>query len=420
MLRANLTRGVAHFAYTPLLALAAAISFGKLIVYAALIDVVQFGALGKMLLVSTLFGMVGGLGLYLVASRELPALLVNGRARRGIALLAQSAWVTTLTAGAGLLCVLSGIDLFALSTCETALGLLHGWLQQLFMYAAFDNRSRLALMEYARDLLLRALLCAGVGAAAAGAGFGAAGVIVGEAIATAVVGGWMVGEILRRATVRWCWLPRLAGRRLGRLPWRASLLLLAGSLAAFASFNLDRWIAAEVLSREAFGQYAFAWIALLAAQSVQMLVNSGLLPLQARRAASGHPASAIRLTLLASGAMLAVSSVAGAIGGLLAVYSVERWLPNYAAAVSLLPVLIGAAVLRVSDFWSSLLVVQKRESELLAVQLGSVAVSGLGFAAWIWSTGEAPKGVSIGWLALATASLSSIGSAVIALGRARR
>ncbi|MDW8258575.1 MAG: hypothetical protein RML32_03950, partial [Gammaproteobacteria bacterium] len=83
-LRATLIRGVAHFAYMPLLALAAAISFGKLVVYAALIDIEQFGVLSKMLLVSTLFGMVGSLGMHSIASREVPALFARGRTRRGL------------------------------------------------------------------------------------------------------------------------------------------------------------------------------------------------------------------------------------------------------------------------------------------------------------------------------------------------
>ncbi|GAB4468392.1 MAG: hypothetical protein OHK0044_09770 [Burkholderiaceae bacterium] len=416
-MRVTIARGVAHFSYAPLLALAAAISFGKLIVYAALIEVAQFGALGKMLLVSTLFGMVGGLGLYLVASRDLPALLVAGRERRALALLAQGAWVTTLTAVAGLACALLGFELFDLSPRELMLGLLHGWVQQLFMFAGFDNRSRLALMDYARDLFVRAFLCATAGAAAATAQFGAAGVIVAETVVTALLGAWMVQGVLCRAKARWRWLPGLALRRLGALPWRASLVLLAGSLAAFASFNLDRWLAAEVLSREAFGQYAFAWIALLAAQSVQTLVNSGLLPLLARRAATGQAGGAVRLTLLMSAALLVAATLAGAASWLAAAYAVERWLPKYAAALPILPLLVAAAILRVSDFWSSLLVVQKREDELLAVQSGSVVVSVLGLGTWVWVTGEPPTGPALASLALLTASFSLFGSAVMALRR---
>lgn len=416
-MRATIARGVAHFSYTPLLALAAAASFGKLIVYAGLLDVALFGALGKMLLASTLFGMVGGLGLYLVAGRDLPALLVAGRARRAVALLAQGAWVTTLTAAVGLLGAGFSVALFDLSAGELAFGLLHGWLQQLFMFAAFDNRSRLALIDYARDLLVRALLCAGAGAAAAVLGLGAIGVVVAEAAATALVGAGMTRGILRRARVRWRWLPRLASRRLARLPWRASLVLLAGSLAAFASFNLDRWIAAEVLDREAFGQYAFAWIALLAAQSVQMLVNSGLLPLVARRSATGQAGGALRLTALISGALLAAASLAGVVVGLVAAYAVERWLPKYAAALPLLPPILAAAALRVSDFWSSLLIVRKRENALLAAQTAGVIVCLAGFAVWKRSMGMPATPLALAWLAFAAALLSLLGSATLALRR---
>lgn len=418
-MRATVARGVAHFSYTPLLAVAAAISFAKLIVYAGLLDVAQFGALGKMLLVSTLFGMVGAWGLYLVASRDLPAFLVTGRARRAVALLAQSAGVTTLTAGVGLLGASVGVGLFDLSAVELGFGLLHGWLQQLFMFAGFDNRGRLALIDYARDLFARAMLCAGSGAAAAALGAGAAGVIGAEAAATALVGAWMIRGVLRRARVRWRWLPRLSMRRLAHLPWRASLVLLAGSLAAFASFNLDRWMAAELLDREAFGQYAFAWIALLAAQSVQMLVNSGLLPLLARRSATGQAAGAVRLTLRMSAALLAAAGLAGVAAGIGAAFAVERWLPKYAAALPLLPPIIGAAVLRVADFWSSLLIVQKRENELLAVQTGGVIVCLAAFAAWSRLNAEPITPVALAWLACATALLALVGSAAIALARPR-
>lgn len=418
-MRATIVRGVAHFSYTPLLGLAAVVSFGKLIVYAGLLDVVQFGALGKMLLVSALFGMVGGLGLYLIAARDLPALLVAGRARRAVALLAQSAWVTTLTVGVGLFGAAFGVGFFDLSATELGFGLLHGWLQQLFMFAGFDNRSRLALIDYARDLLVRALMCACAGAAAAVLTFGAVGVIVAEAAATALVGAWMMRAVLRRACVRWPWLPRLATRGLKQLPWRASFVLLAGSLVAFASFNLDRWIAAEVLDREAFGQYAFAWIALLAAQSVQMLVNSGLLPLLARRSAAGQADGAVRTTLRVSAALLVAACVAGIVVGFVATFTTERWLPKYAAALPLLPPIIGAAALRVSDFWSSLLIVQKREIELLAAHGVSVIVCLAGWVFWTWSIGEPATPIVLAWLAFATALLTLLGSAALALRRPR-
>jgi O-antigen/teichoic acid export membrane protein len=416
-MRATIARGVAHFSYTPLLAAAAAVSFGKLIVYAGLLDVAQFGALGKMLLVSTLFGMVGGLGLYLVASRDLPALLVVGRARRAVALLLQSAWVTTLTAAVGLLGAYLGIGLFDLSSIELALGLLHGWMQQLFMFMGFDNRSRLALVDYARDLLVRALLCAGVGAAAAVLGSGAVGIILAEAAATALAVAWLTRGVVRRAQVHWRWLPRLATRGLVRLPWRSSFVLLTGSLVAFASFNLDRWIAAETLDREAFGQYAFAWIALLAAQSVQMLVNSGLLPLLARRSAMAQGGGAVGLTFRTSAALLAAACVVGVVAGVAVTLTVERTLPRYAAALPLLPPIIAAAALRASDFWSSLLIVQKRENELLAVQTFSVIVCLAGFALWTRLNGGSPEPIALAWLACATAALSLTASAAIALGR---
>ena len=61
------------------------------------------GALGQMLLVSAVFGMVASLGLQSVVSRDLPALIAGRRERRGLRLLAQTIAVAMWIA---LLCLL--------------------------------------------------------------------------------------------------------------------------------------------------------------------------------------------------------------------------------------------------------------------------------------------------------------------------
>lgn len=412
-MRATIARGATMFSYTPLLGFAVAVSFGKLIVYAKLVTVAQFGALGQMLLVSAAFGMGASLGLQSVASRDVPALLAHGREQRGMRLLAQTIAVASWIALLSLLAAATGLSLFDLTAEELMLGVIHGWAQLTFLTLAFESRSRLDMMRYARDMAGRNTAIAVAGAVVAGLGFGARGVVLAE-IAGTLLFCIVIGRFaLARARVGLRWLLRALAVHRSRLPWRAALLMCAGALVMFASFNVDRWIAAETLPRDAFGVYAFGWLALLAAQSVQGLLNSGLLPLLARRRADSLEASAYRLTVLVSTALL--------VGGISAVlptawmltWIVEHWMPQYAEVGSLWLPLLLAAVFRVSDFWSSLLLVVEREGRLLAAQSAAVGATCLGYLAWLVFGTGGPTPVSLAWLAVAAAVLSHASSAAM-------
>lgn len=412
-MRATIARGATMFSYTPLLGVAAAVSFGKLIVYAKLVTVAQFGALGQMLLVSAAFGMGASLGLQSVASRDVPALFARGLERRGVRLLVQAiavaSWIALLT----LLGAAAGLSLFDLTAEELMLGVVHGWAQLAFLTLAFESRSRLELMRYARDMAARNAAIAVLGAVVAGFGFGARGVVLAEIAGTLAFCIVIGRSVLARARVGSRWLRHALAVHRSRLPWRAALLMCAGTLVMFASFNVDRWIAAETLPRDVFGLYAFGWLVLLAAQSVQGLLNSGLLPLLSRRRAVALEASAYRLTALISAALL--------VGGLSAVvptasmlaWTVEHWLPQYAEARPLWLPLLLAAVFRVSDFWSSLLLVVEREGGLLAAQSAAVATACLGYLAWLAVGAGGPTPVSLAWLAVAAAALSHASSAAM-------
>jgi O-antigen/teichoic acid export membrane protein len=412
-MRATIARGAILFSYTPLLGLAATVSFVKLIVYAKLVTVAQFGALGQMLLVSAVFGMAASLGLQSVASRDVPALFARGLERRGVRLLVQTIAVASWIAVLGLLAAAAGLPLFDLTVEELMLGVFHGWVQLAFLTLASESRSRLDMMRYARDMAARNTAIAAAGAVFAGLGFGARGVIVAEVAGTLLFCVLVGRAVLARSRVGLRWLLRAMSLRQSRVPWRAALLMLAGALVMFVSFNVDRWIAAETLPRHAFGVYAFGWLALLAAQSVQGLLNSALLPMLSRRRAVSLEASAYRLTVLVSAALLvgglsAVLPTAWALGR-----AVEHWLPQYAEARALWLPLLLAAVFRVSDFWSSLLLVIEREGLLLTAQSAAVAVACLGYAISLNAGMCGLTPVSLAWLAFAAAVLSHASSAAM-------
>lgn len=419
-MRTTLSRGARHFSYVPLLGLAALVSFAKLLIYAQLTGVESFGSLSKMLLVSTAFGMVGSLGLQAVASRDLPALFARGRARRGLWLLARTAALTTLVAAIGLVAVLLGTRMFDLSPQELALGLVHGWSQQLFLLAAFESRSRLAMTRYARDMLARSASVALAGAAAAGLGAGATGIALVEILLTMLFVALTAQRALRLANLTWGWLFGAARVDAAPMPWTRALTLLASTIAIFLSLNVDRWIAAEVLPKPAFGQYAFAWLALVVAQSFQSLLNSSLLPLLAQRRAHGQEASAYRLTRLLTFGLLLTGGTALAPVLWMLNYAVESWMPQYSAALPLMLPLLLASLFRLADFWSSLLIVIERESTLLAGQASALLAVLVGYGLYLHATASAPTSLSLAWLAMASAFASHGASAASVMQATRR
>ncbi|MCX7902367.1 MAG: hypothetical protein N2483_08825 [Burkholderiaceae bacterium] len=407
-LRATLIRGVAHFAYMPLLALAAAISFGKLVVYAALIDVGQFGVLSKMLLVSTLFGMIGSLGMQAIASREVPALFARGRTRRGLQQLVDASAVTTAVAAASLLLPAGGVSVLGLHGADYIIGVLHGWAQLLFLIAASESRSRLAMKRYAIEMAGRAACIAIGGIVAAAFGLGARGIALTETVGTLALVTILTNAALARAQIKpsvRCLMRRILadGRN---LPWRAALTLLLGSGVLFVSMNLDRWIAAEILKSEDFGAYAFAWIVLIAAQTIQSLFNSGLQPLLAQRNASGSSGRVFQAAAAVSLSMLAVCVALALPSAWVAGWLTQRWVPQYASSTSLMLPLFLAAALRAADFWPTFLVVTRREGRWMAAQVAATVLSVAGYAVWVYASAVQPTAESLAWLATANGFLT--------------
>ena len=414
------SRAISHLSYTPLLGTAAAISLVRVLFYAALMDVDQFGLTSQLLLVSGLFGLFGNLGTQLVAHRDVPRLLHLGRSREAVSLIAQSTYVTVLVA---VLCFplgWLGLPLFNLTPIELALALIHGLATQVFATFVIESKSRLAMMQYARDMFIRAMLITVAGSWVAYRGWGGVGVIAAEALLTLAVLPFLAVSILANNNVPWSDIGRMAAPAHRELPWRASLILLAGSLIAYASFNLDRWFAASSLNRFEFGQYAFAWIPLMAAQSLQFLLNAGIFPLLARHGLEAPAWRALRLAAQVSLAILAIGIIAAVIAWFLAPPIIAAWLPKYSAALPLLGPLIAAAVFRISDFWSSFLIAAKFEWVLLKVQTVVLGLVLLGWIGLISIMGLRMTPESLAWLAFVAAATTHAASAVSAVVMVKR
>jgi O-antigen/teichoic acid export membrane protein len=419
-LRALVTpRRLRQLWYMPLLALAMALMLLRLLLMARLFDVNAFAVYSAGLLVSSSFCMLACLGLQPILQRELPVMIVRGRERPGSVLVAQCLLVAVACAALGMAAAISGASVAGLMPAQLALGLLHGLSQQAFVIATVESRSRGEPLRFARQNFERSLAVLAGGVLAAGVS-GSAGLtlLTEAALSLALTAGLLWPQFKVRglgAGATW----RLALRRLPHAAWSSAGTLLAVGAIGFVLINLDRWVAAQVLPAPGFATYAFAWLVLMVAQSVQMVINASLYPLLARRFASGGRATAFRIAAQASLGLLAGAAVAALPLWALLDWAIARWFGHYAEARALLPAFLAIAALRVSDFWSSFMMIVGLERPLLLLQLAGGAVA---VGAW-WGTRPAAPGaglLDIAWLAVLLTSTGYVAAAGAAWAAARR
>ena len=361
--------------YVPLLVLAMALMMLRMLVMARLVDVPTFAEFSGGMLVSATFCMLGCLGLQSMLQREWPVNLVRRQELRALVRAAQCAIVAAACCALGLLAAGLGLKVAGMSPALLAVGLLSGLSQQLFLIATVESRSRGEALRFSLQNLLRAVAALGLSVlVAVTTGSALAALAVDALVTIALSAGYFQRSL---AHVKWSALAVgvLALRRLRRVQWRSALTLMVVMVVGFALLNADRWVASEVLGTIGFAHYSFAWIVLSIAQSAQVVINASMYPMLARRFAEHGRGVAFRVCLRACVALLVLGAVAAVPLGLLLDFSVRRWYPQFVDATALLPIFLAIAVLRVSDFWSSFLLITGFESRLLRLNV-AVAIGG--------------------------------------------
>ena len=409
--------------YVPLLSSAMALMLARMFVLAKILSVSAFAAFSKGTLVSTTFTMLGCLGLQALLQRELPVQFVRGRETAGHVLLAQCVIVAVACAIVGQVLALLGLAAPAIPAWIVSIGVLHGLSQQLFLVATVDSRSRGDPLRFARQSLVRGALVFVASATVASATHSAGWTLAAEAT---------LSIFLSQVALRETWVRRsrpvaavfiLALRRLGHIKWSVALALLAVALVTFVGLSADRWIAARALPQDAFALYAFAGTVLLVAQALQLVVNASVYPYLARQFARQGSGTAFRLCVRVSLGLLVVGALLVAPAIWVADFFVHRWFVSYIGALAIMPLFMYVSVLRLSDFWSSYLIIVGAERRLLLVNIIAIIVGAGGWVAWFWpmeSIALAP--LQIAELAAALAVSAYAGGAIAAWRafRARR
>ena len=409
-IRLWVSQGFTHFRYTPILGFAALLGLIRLGVYAHLLNVDEFGLLSKLLLISSFFCVGGSFGFQLLAARDVPAMFAVGRYRKGVIILGKAGIVTSATALALCLIPLLGVSLLGLSAMAFMFSVLHGWGQQIFMFVVIDSRSRLEMMRYSNQILVRTVSSFSGVVIVAVIGGGAISIVVVELVITVLLTTRMINHLLHTTLLSVPVFVRLSKKGFNKEEWHVATVLFAGAILSFLSISADRWLAADRLSGEEFGLYSFAWISLVAALSIQALLNAGLFPLIARRQAVGSNAKAFRITAIVSGGLLIVGLITAFTANALATWAIPRWYPQYINALPLLPPLLLAAAFRVSDFWSSYLIVIHWHNILLKTQFLLVLIP---FLYYWWLRSEESSWMQVPYNFSVIALYLAIGSYIL-------
>jgi O-antigen/teichoic acid export membrane protein len=368
--------------YVPLLGTAMALMLVRVLLMARLLDVEGFAQFSAGLLISSSYSMLACLGLHSMLQRDLPVLLVRGQERRGVVLMAQCILVSLLLGTIGGLAALAGLSVAGLTPTLVAIGALHGLSQQVFLIVTVESRSRGHPLRFASQMMVRSASVVTVGLLAAVAFESAAAAIIAEALVSLALAQFSLGAVFRRASISALSAYRVGFRRMRSVHWRSALAFLSVSMMAFVMLYVDRWIAAEVLNPRLFALYAFAWTVLMVAQSLQMIVNASVYPLIARRFASHGAGTAFNISLRMSVLALVAGSVLAVPVWWLFDLCVRRWLSAYAPAGELIALFVAVAILRVSDFWTSFLMIVGLEARLLALNISVAAGASVIWILW--------------------------------------
>lgn len=357
--------------YVPLLATAMLLMMFRPLIMARIFDAPEFAKYSAGLLISSTFCMLGCFGLQSLLQRQMPMDITLGRERSGLLLLVQAIVV-------GLMCALvlmglqGGVSEFSLGGLTGAgvvVGIVHGLSQQLFVLATVESRSRGEPLRFSYQNLARASLVV-IGAALSAWFFRSpTTALLTEALLSFFVTWLIFRGLLKKVRLSGILLLRLAGRNLTKVPWRSALALLGVMVVGFSLVNADRWLAASLLHPNVFANYALAWVLLTAAQSVQTIINSSVYPALAKRYAKKGRSDSFDLAVKVSLSLLGSGLFVGWPAILILNWGISRWFPDYLAARALVPVFVAIGVLRLSDFWSSHLIIVGQERLLLIVNV---------------------------------------------------
>lgn len=398
--------------YVPILATAMGLMLFRLVIIAHLLPVSEFGAYSAGLLVSSSFCMLACFGLQSLLQRDLPIMIVRQRERAGGVLLMQCVLVTVAAALLGLFVLYAlGGSLVGLSKVGMCIAILHGASQQLFTVATIDSRSRNLPVRFARQNLERAVALVLVGPVVIWLGGNSPTILVSEAVLTFLLSGHLLLEKFRSGKFAFVAALHLAWIRLPKVQWTSALTLLVVSVLSFLILNVDRWIATQWLSASLFGQYAFAWTLFSVAQSIQLIVNASVFPLLSQRYANYGRKKSFKFAASISLSFMVISIIVSIFCYFVLVEIITAYFFKFSIAINVIPIFLLAISFRISDFWSSFMIVNREERKIFITLVFNIILI---IAIWIIYLEFDVKNITIISIAVLSLIVSVINYVILA------
>ncbi|GAA0556690.1 hypothetical protein GCM10008997_00810 [Halomonas salifodinae] len=300
---------------------------------------------------------------------------VAGEEHSSFVLLFQSIFVALFLALLGVSLSFTEVSIAGLSGSFLAVSIIHGLSQQIFVLATVESRSRGEVLRFSWQNIVRAVLVVGVAGGFAWHIRSPSLTLLVEAVLSLFLGFRIVVGGIKRSPYELCYLFFFSFKKISKVRWVDSLLLMVVMLAGFLLANIDRWMAASFLTSEQFALYGFAWVLLSAAQSVQAIVNSSVYPALARRYAVSGTSSSFRVAAKVSLILLAVGFVFSIPFYYMAVSIINKWFIGYEPSVGVIHVFLAVAAIRVSDFWSSHLIIIGKEKVVVLLNVVSASLA---------------------------------------------
>ena len=343
------------------------------IVLASIFDMPNFAKYGSGLLISSSFCMLGCFGVQTLLQRQMPMDIVNRKEGKSQIMLLQAVIIALVLCL--VISIFLGLFVLVFSSFILILGVFHGLSQQLFLLATIESRSRGDYTRFGRQNFYRALF---IFIAVIFVGYitkSAMNVLLAEAILS-IIFSWKIiyGYIAENKFQALKLILMKALQNLFYLPWASALILMLTTIISFLLINCDRWFALGFLTTDSFACYAFIWILLSAAQSAQTIINSIFFPLLSRQYAKNGQLATFKYVAYFGLIILVICLLFSSPAFFLAKYFISSLFPEYVSVIRILPVFIIIGLLRVSDFWTSYLIIIGREKVLLMVSILSFAI----------------------------------------------
>lgn len=361
--------------YPLILALAMIIMMIRPLLVAYLLNQSEFASYSTGLLISSTFCMLGCLGLQTVIQKQMPIDLHLGNNNKSLILLIQGILIAILCLFiGGSICFFSPM-LLTLGPLGIFVGIINGFSQQVFLLATIESRSVGKYVIFSLQNLFRAFLVILTTLFVAYFIGSAIVTLLVESLVTIIISYGILYRIFNHYDISILNTVVEAMKKILSINWESSLALMLIMILAFALTNIDRWLVVISLSPKAFANYAMAGIILLGAQSLQVIINSAVFPSLAKMYATGNKKHTFAFAKKNSIYFLLIG-VAGSVPGFFLIKQIILYIyPNYYGAILIIPILIFVAILRMSDFWSSYLIVVGEEKILLLIDIAMIVVS---------------------------------------------